>query len=168
MIAFDEQLNANPDIVPAAHRAFSTDLLARLKRVKSAGGRIVFTNGCFDILHAGHIKLLREARSRGDFLVVAVNSDESVRRLKGEGRPRNCEADRVEILEAIRYVDAVVVFDEPTPLEILLTLRPDILVKGADYGPGRIVGEEEIVSWGGSVYRVELLTGRSSTGLMAE
>lgn len=156
-------------VAPAApRREPSSALMERLKAIRREGGRVVFTNGCFDILHAGHIKLLREARSRGSFLVVAVNSDDSVRRLKGEGRPRNCEADRIEVLEAIRYVDAVVVFDEPTPLEIILVIRPDILVKGADYGPGRVVGEEEIASWGGSVHRVELLAGRSSTALMAK
>jgi D-beta-D-heptose 7-phosphate kinase/D-beta-D-heptose 1-phosphate adenosyltransferase len=136
--------------------------------VRRAGGRIVFTNGCFDILHAGHVKLLREAREQGDFLIVGVNSDESVRKLKGEGRPRNSESDRVAVLEAIRYVDAVVVFDEETPLEIIFFLRPDVLVKGADYGPGLIVGEAEILGWGGRVHRVELLPGRSTTALMAK
>jgi D-beta-D-heptose 7-phosphate kinase / D-beta-D-heptose 1-phosphate adenosyltransferase len=154
--------------VSAPRRPIPAELLNRFEAVRRAGGRIVFTNGCFDVLHAGHVKLLKEARAAGDFLLVAVNSDDSVRRLKGEGRPRNSEADRVAVLEAIRYVDAVVVFDEETPLEIILTLRPDVLVKGADYGPGRIVGEEEILRWGGTVHRIALLAGRSTTALLGK
>lgn len=127
----------------------------------------VFTNGCFDILHAGHIKLLREARSFGDRLVVGLNSDESVRRLKGPSRPMNSEDDRKTVLEAIRYVDEVIIFGEDTPLELINRVKPDVLVKGADYGAGEIVGEKEVVSRGGVVRRIELLPGRSTTALLS-
>ncbi len=131
------------------------------------GRRLVFTNGCFDILHAGHVKLLEEARSFGDALIVGLNSDASVRRLKGPGRPRNLQADRAAVLGAIRWVDEVVIFDEDTPYELIMKIRPDVLVKGGDYGPGAIVGEREVLSWGGSVHRVTLLPGRSTSALLA-
>lgn len=126
----------------------------------------VFTNGCFDIVHAGHIKLLCEARQLGDRLVVGMNSDDSVRRLKGPSRPRVSQVDRKTVLEAIRYVDEVVIFDEDTPLELIKRIRPDVLVKGADYRAAEIVGADEVRSWGGKVVRVELLEGRSTTELL--
>lgn len=129
--------------------------------------KTVFTNGCFDILHAGHIKLLREARGFGDRLIVGLNSDDSVRRLKGPTRPINCADDRKTVLEAIRYVDQVVIFEEDTPLELIRKLQPDVLVKGSDYGEGKIVGESEVLSWGGAVHRIGLLEGRSTTGMLS-
>lgn len=136
--------------------------------LRRAGRRVVFTNGCFDILHAGHVKLLEEARLLGDMLIVGLNSDASVRRLKGPGRPRNPQADRAAVLAAVRWVDEVIIFDEDTPYELILRLRPDVLVKGGDYGPGAIVGEKEVLGWGGSVHRVTLLPGRSTSALFAQ
>lgn len=137
------------------------------ERLRQEGRKLVFTNGCFDILHAGHVKLLEEAKALGDFLVVGLNSDASVRRLKGPGRPRNLQADRAAVLSAIRWVDEVIIFEEDTPLELILSIRPDILVKGGDYGPGAIVGEAEVLSWGGQVHRVTLLPGRSTSALLS-
>lgn len=137
------------------------------ERLRREGRKLVFTNGCFDILHAGHVKLLEESRALGDFLVVGLNSDASVRRLKGPGRPRNLQADRAAVLSAIRWVDEVIIFDEDTPRELIMSIRPDVLVKGGDYGPGAIVGEEEVLSWGGQVHRVTLLPGRSTSALLA-
>lgn len=125
--------------------------------------KTVFTNGCFDVIHAGHIKLLKEARAFGDRLIVGLNSDDSVRRLKGEARPINPVEDRKTVLEAIRYVDAVEVFEEDTPLELIRKLRPDVLVKGADYGAGEIVGEREVPE----VHRIELLPGRSTSEILS-
>lgn len=135
--------------------------------LRASGKKLVFTNGCFDILHAGHVMLLKKARSFGDFLLVGLNSDESVRRLKGEGRPVNGEADRAAVLEALRAVDRVAFFEEDTPLELIRAVRPDVLVKGSDYGEGMIAGEPEVLSWGGAVRRVELLPGRSTTAMLS-
>lgn len=135
--------------------------------LRAAGRKVVFTNGCFDILHAGHVKLLETSRKFGDFLVVGINSDASVRRLKGPRRPRTPEGDRAAILASIRWVDEVVVFDEDTPYNLIMRIRPDVLVKGADYGEGQIVGEPEVLDWGGSVHRVQLLPGRSTSALLA-
>lgn len=132
---------------------------------RAAGRKIVFTNGCFDLLHAGHVALLKEAAGLGDFLVVGLNADASVKRIKGPDRPYNAEEDRRAVLEAIRHVDAVVLFDEDTPLRLITEIRPDVLVKGADYGEDGIVGADEVRSWGGSVHRVALLAGRSSSAL---
>lgn len=127
-----------------------------------AGATVVFTNGCFDILHAGHVALLERARSLGGALVLGLNSDASVRRLKGPARPVNKLADRARVLCALACVDAVVPFCEDTPAETLKALRPDILVKGADYGRSEIIGRE----YAGRTVRVPLLKGRSTTGLI--
>jgi len=116
-------------------------LAARLKELRSAGRKVVFTNGCFDIIHAGHVRYLREARSLGDVLVIGLNSDASVSRLK-PGRPVNAEADRAEVLSALESVDFVTVFHEDTPYELIKTLRPDILVKGGDWEKSDIVGSD--------------------------
>jgi D-beta-D-heptose 7-phosphate kinase/D-beta-D-heptose 1-phosphate adenosyltransferase len=124
---------------------------ARLEHERSRGRRIVFTNGCFDILHAGHVQLLESARALGDLLVVAVNTDASVQRLKGEGRPLVSLADRLRVLAALDAVDLVVTFDEDTPLEILRQVRPDVLVKGGDYSIDTIVGH----GWCSAGSRVE-------------
>ena len=127
------------------------------------GLRVVFTNGVFDLLHPGHIKLLREARRHGDRLVVGINSDASVRRLKGSGRPVQALRARAEVLAALRDVDLVVAFSEDTPLALIRALRPGVLVKGADYTEDRIVGAAEVRSWGGRVVRVRLHPGRLSS-----
>jgi D-beta-D-heptose 7-phosphate kinase/D-beta-D-heptose 1-phosphate adenosyltransferase len=128
---------------------------------------VVFTNGVFDLLHAGHVALLEAARAAGDALVVGVNSDASVRRLaKGADRPLIAEAERARLLAALAAVDCVVLFDEDTPLALIERLHPDVLVKGADYAPGAIVGAKEVEGWGGRVVRVPLVEGKSTTDLV--
>ena len=128
---------------------------------------VVFTNGVFDLLHAGHVHLLEAARREGGALIVGVNSDASVRRLgKGEYRPAVAEADRARLLAALAAVDCVVVFDEDTPLELIRRLRPDVLVKGADYARDDIVGGDEVEAWGGRVVRVPVVKGKSTTDLL--
>ncbi len=127
---------------------------------------MVFTNGCFDLLHAGHVRLLEAARSQGDLLVVGLNSDASVRRLKGPTRPVLPEDERAEALRALEAVDRVVLYEQDTPLETIRALVPDLLVKGADWAPGTIVGADVVEAAGGRVVRVELLAGRSTTGLI--
>lgn len=141
-------------------------LLAQREAWRAAGRRVVFTNGCFDLLHPGHIALLESARALGDVLIVAINSDASVRALKGNGRPLVPENERAEALGALEAVDAVVVYGEPTPREIVAALRPDILVKGADWAEDAIVGREEVEAAGGRVERVALLPGWSTTSLV--
>ncbi len=131
------------------------------------GLRIVFTNGCFDLLHPGHIAYLSEAKALGDRLVIGLNDDASIHRLKGPSRPVNPLADRAAMLGALRMVDLVVPFSEDTPLELIQALRPDILVKGGDYRPETIVGAEEVRGWGGEVVVIPFLDGHSSTGLIA-
>jgi len=127
----------------------------------------VFTNGVFDLLHAGHVALLEAARAAGDALVVGVNTDASVRRLgKGADRPLVAEGDRARVLAALAAVDCVVLFDEDTPLALIERLRPDVLVKGADYAPEAIVGAAEVEGWGGRVVRVALVAGKSTTDLV--
>ena len=136
------------------------------RALREAGKRLVFTNGCFDILHAGHVRLLAAARSEGDLLLVGVNDDESVRALKGPDRPLNALPDRLEVLAALRSVDAVVPFHEETPLALIGEVIPDVLVKGADYEKSAIVGAEVVEAAGGRVVRVPLVAGRSTTGLL--
>jgi D-beta-D-heptose 7-phosphate kinase/D-beta-D-heptose 1-phosphate adenosyltransferase len=138
----------------------------RVEHERSLGRRIVFTNGCFDLLHAGHVHLLERARAKGDFLVVAVNSDASVRRLKGPERPVVGQDDRVKILAALDAVGAVVVFDDDTPLAHIEALRPDVLVKGGDYTVDTIVGAPFVLSYGGAVETVPLAPGRSTTSIL--
>jgi len=127
------------------------------------GEQVVFTNGCFDVLHAGHVSYLAKAKAMGDRLVLGLNSDDSVRRLKGPTRPINSESDRGQVLAGLESIDAIVVFDEDTPLELINSLKPSILVKGADYKVEDVVGAKEVQSWGGEVRLVEFLEGRSTT-----
>ncbi|HTI06244.1 MAG TPA: D-glycero-beta-D-manno-heptose 1-phosphate adenylyltransferase [Gemmatimonadales bacterium] len=130
--------------------------------------RVVFTNGVFDLLHPGHVTLLEAARAEGDALIVGVNSDASARRLgKGSDRPVVPEADRARVLAALAAVDCVVLFDEDTPLNLIRRLKPDVLVKGADYAPDAIVGAKEVEGWGGRVVRVPLVKDKSTTALLA-
>jgi len=151
----------------AAEKVLSRDEAARwASSARERGEKIVFTNGCFDILHVGHVKLLEEAAELGDKLIVGLNSDSSVRGLKGPGRPVLGEGERSRMLGALGVVDAVSLFDEQTPLEMLCEVRPDVLVKGADYAPDEVVGAEEVRSWGGRVELVRLLDGISTTSLI--
>ncbi len=138
----------------------------RARTLRQSGKKVVFTNGCYDILHPGHIELLSKARALGDVLVVAINSDESVSRLKGPGRPIFDEAERAELLGALEMVDFVCTFSEDTPLEAILKIRPDVLVKGADWGIDEIVGRAEVESWGGKVIALPLVDGQSTTGIV--
>ena len=140
----------------------------RLARWRSAGLRVVFTNGCFDLLHAGHLALLKQAARHGDLLVVGLNSDRSAARLKGPGRPIVPADARAAMLAALECVTAVVVFDEETPLELIREIRPQALVKGADYTLDQVVGRDQVVAWGGDVILVPLLPGHSTTALVAE
>ena len=153
----------------AQPRAAAT--LAELVRQRAGwrakGLRVVLSNGCFDILHPGHVALLEAARREGDRLVVAINSDASVARLKGEGRPLVPAAERAEALLALESVDAVVVYDEPTPIEVVRALAPDVLVKGADWAEDAIVGRAEVEEGGGRVVRVALVPNRSTSAIVA-
>lgn len=137
-------------------------LKARLTEDRRQGKKVVFTNGCFDILHAGHVSVLEFSRSKGDVLVVGLNSDESVRRLKGPSRPVNKQADRALVLAALESVSYVCIFSEDTPYNLIKAVRPDVLVKGGDYKPSEIVGRE----FAGKVVRFALLKGRSTTGII--
>ena len=140
--------------------------IARVAELKRQGKRVVFTNGCFDLLHPGHTRYLAEARKLGDLLVVAVNSDASVRALKGAGRPVQPEEERAEILAALRSVDLVTIFADPTPREVIARMLPDVLVKGADWGPTEIVGREEVEAAGGRVVSIPVIPGFSTTALV--
>jgi len=143
------------------------ELLAERAEWKAAGRAVVFTNGCFDLLHPGHVALFEAARSLGDLLVVGLNSDRSVRALKGEGRPLVSESERAETIAALEAVDCVVIYDEDTPRAVITALGPDVLVKGADWALDAIVGREEVEAGGGRVVRVELLPGRSTTSMVS-
>ncbi len=142
-------------------------LVSRVAMWRSAGDRVVFTNGCFDILHIGHITLLEEARRKGDRLIVGLNSDESVRQVKGPLRPIVGERERARILAALSAVDAVIVFNESTPLKLIEAIRPDVLVKGGDYCEEAVVGAREVRVWGGRVELIPLVEGISTTRLIA-
>lgn len=133
----------------------------------TVAGRVVFTNGVFDLLHPGHVDVLLGARRAGDALIVGVNSDESVRRLKGPERPVRNAAERCYVLAALSMVDAVVVFEEDTPFELISALRPDVLVKGGDYTESSIVGAREVRAWGGDVVVIPLTPGHSTTSTIA-
>ena len=135
-------------------------------RLRGDGRRVVFTNGVFDILHPGHLRYLQQARELGDALIIGLNSDASVRRNKGPERPINSEGDRAELLHALECVDAVVVFDEETPAEIIRAIQPDVLVKGADWGENAIVGRDTVEARGGRVVRIPIEQGWSTTSII--
>lgn len=149
---------------PHAERILTWNAAADWRR--RARGRVVFTNGVFDLLHPGHVDILSNARAQGDALIVGVNSDASVRRLKGPSRPVRNEQERAYVLAALRDVDAVVLFDEDTPLELIRRLRPDVLVKGGDYTRDTVVGADDVESWGGRVVIVPLVPGQSTTSII--
>ncbi len=142
------------------------ETIVRFGREKRNGKRVVFTNGCFDLLHPGHIRILEAARALGDVLIVGMNNDESVRTLKGPGRPVIPAEERAEILASLECVDAVLIFDEPTPQKVIAALLPDILVKGDDWPADQIVGREEVEAAGGKVVRVHVVPGYSTTDIL--
>ncbi|MFO7461668.1 MAG: D-glycero-beta-D-manno-heptose 1-phosphate adenylyltransferase [Desulfatiglandales bacterium] len=137
-----------------------------IDRLKGQGKKIVFTNGCFDILHPGHTRYLWAARQLGDYLVVAVNSDRSVREIKGEARPVMPQEDRTDVLAALGFVDGVVVFDEATPLEVIRLLMPDVLVKGGDWPEDRIIGADVVKEAGGEVRSISFVPGYSTSAIL--
>ena len=134
--------------------------------VRARGGAVVFTNGVFDLLHPGHVRYLQDARALGDVLIVAVNSDRSVRANKGPSRPINAEDERAEVLRALACVDAAFIFDEETPHAVISRVQPDVLVKGADWGEHNIVGRDIVEARGGRVVRIEISPGHSTTELI--
>ena len=142
------------------------ELMLLLAEARREGRRVVFTNGCFDILHPGHIQLLEAARDLGDLLVLGLNSDRSVRENKGANRPIVPDSERAEVAAALAAVDFVVLFDEPTPREIISSILPDVLVKGSDWGPDEIVGREEVEAAGGRVVSLPLAPGYSTSGII--
>jgi D-beta-D-heptose 7-phosphate kinase/D-beta-D-heptose 1-phosphate adenosyltransferase len=143
-----------------------TGVVRTVRKAQAAGQRVVFTNGCFDLLHRGHIRYLEQARSLGDLLVVALNSDASVRRLKGKTRPVVPEAERAEVLAALAAVDLVMIFDELDPARVIRAVRPDVLVKGGDWPVDRIVGADFVQSAGGTVRSLPYVEGMSTSALI--
>ncbi|MGI6241691.1 MAG: D-glycero-beta-D-manno-heptose 1-phosphate adenylyltransferase [Candidatus Omnitrophota bacterium] len=144
-------------------RATLPGVVAKIRRAKK---RIAFTNGTFDILHLGHVTYLQKAKATADVLIVGVNTDRSVKTYKDPARPINPQNDRLQVLAALACVDYVILFDDPTPLKLILAVRPDILVKGADWALKDIAGAKEVLSWGGKVRRIKLVAGRSSTRII--
>jgi D-beta-D-heptose 7-phosphate kinase/D-beta-D-heptose 1-phosphate adenosyltransferase len=138
----------------------------KLEGLRKKGKKIAFTNGCFDILHVGHVRYLREAKKTADVLVLALNSDSSVRSIKGEKRPLMNEKERAEILAALEFIDFVTIFPELTPLELINYLKPDILIKGGDWPEEKVVGREEIKKWGGRVAIIPEVEGKSTTNIV--
>ena len=136
------------------------------RKLQKKRKKVVFTNGTFDLLHLGHISYLQKARACGDFLWVGVNSDASVKSYKGSNRPLNPQSDRMRVLAALECVDGVVLFNSPTPIKLIEKIRPNILVKGADWPKHKIVGAQEVESWGGKVKRIRFVAGRSTTRLL--
>jgi D-beta-D-heptose 7-phosphate kinase/D-beta-D-heptose 1-phosphate adenosyltransferase len=148
-------------------KIFSLDrLVAQVGEWRRTNQRVVFTNGCFDLLHVGHVVLFEQCHKLGDKVIVAINSDSSVRKLKGNSRPIVSERDRARILAALSATDAIVIFDEPTPLALVLKIRPDVLVKGGDYSEASIVGAKEVKSFGGRVEVVATVQGFSTSGIL--
>jgi D-beta-D-heptose 7-phosphate kinase/D-beta-D-heptose 1-phosphate adenosyltransferase len=141
-------------------------LLPELQRHRATGKRIVFTNGCFDVMHLGHAKYFQFAKQQGDLLVVGVNTDQSIRKLKGEKRPVTPEADRVGLLEEMQSIDYLVRFNEDTPMRLIEAIRPDVLVKGADYRKEQVVGWELVESYGGRIALAPLIDGRSTSAVI--
>lgn len=141
-------------------------LTAELAPLRKKGKRVVFTNGCFDIIHAGHVRYLRKAKTLGDVLVVGLNSDASIRKIKGPSRPIVPARERAEVLSALEAVDYVVQFGEPTPIKLIEAIVPDVLVKGSDWAAHEIVGADVVKANGGRVARVRLVKGRSTTNII--
>jgi rfaE bifunctional protein nucleotidyltransferase chain/domain len=155
-----------PTAFPMGKIVSQDELIQVAARERSRGRRVVFTNGCFDLLHPGHVRCLAEARALGDVLIVAVNSDRSVRGNKGPERPLVAEQDRAEVLAALACVDYVTIFDEPTPRELISRVLPSVLVKGADWALEQVAGREEVEAAGGRVVSVPIASGYSTTNLV--
>jgi len=143
-----------------------SDLLQVIKGLREAEKRIVFTNGCFDILHVGHVRYLAAARSKGDALVLGLNSDASVKSIKPDNRPIISQDQRAEVLAGLACVDYITIFDEPDPLALIQTIKPDVLIKGADWEEMEIIGSEVVKSYGGDVVRIEIVPGISTTQII--
>ena len=141
-------------------------LKEKLDTLTKKGKKIAFTNGCFDILHIGHVRYLREAKKTADILVLALNSDASVRTIKGEKRPLVPEDERAEIMAALEFIDFVTIFDETTPLELINLLKPDMLIKGGDWPEDKVVGRDEIRKWGGKLTLIPEIKGKSTTNIV--
>ena len=142
------------------------DLVNRLGKVRKSGRKIVFTNGCFDIMHVGHVRYLAEARSQGDMLIVGLNSDGSMRTIKGEKRPIVHQDHRAEVLASLACVDYVVLFEEPDPLRLIQTIKPEVLVKGEDWAADAIIGADDVKSRGGKIVRISFIEETSTTGII--
>lgn len=160
-----QELNKFDNI--SAHIVSLQSLKQKIATWKLKSQKVVFTNGCFDILHKGHLKILEEAAQQGNKLIVGINTDASVKRLKGETRPINNENDRALLVAGIKFVDAVILFDQDTPYELITTLMPDVLVKGGDYTVETIVGAKEVLANGGIVHIVPTENGYSTTNIIA-
>lgn len=141
-------------------------LKEKIDALRGEGKKIAFTNGCFDILHVGHVRYLKEARKTADILILALNSDSSVRSLKGDKRPLVCEEERAEVLAGLECIDFITIFNEPTPLELICCLKPDILIKGGDWPEDKVVGRDEIKQWGGHVTLIPEVAGKSTTHIV--
>jgi len=150
-----------------AHKICDLNQLTRkVEAWKKNNQKIVFTNGCFDLLHAGHVTYLESAKKRGEKLILGLNTDRSVSALKGPSRPVVNENDRARVLAALESVDAVILFDEDTPLNLINTIKPDVIAKGSDYTADQVVGGKEVLSWGGEIALIDLVAGRSTTGIL--
>ena len=145
-----------------------TTLQSRLHHWRAVGDRVVFTNGCFDILHAGHVELLSRCRDLGEHVVLGLNSDTSVRRLKGPHRPVNDQLSRAVVLAGMSFVDAIIIFEEDTPLELITKIKPDVLVKGGDYKASEVVGADVVKQNGGEVKIIPLVEGYSTTAIISK
>ncbi len=143
-----------------------SSLVGKIKALKKKGKRIVFTNGCFDILHYGHIKYLADAKTKGDYLIVAVNTDSSVKKIKAKNRPVIGQADRLKTVAALASVDFVVLFNQDNPLKLIKAVRPDVLIKGSDWSRDKIIGADFVQSYGGKVETVNLVKGRSTSRII--
>ncbi len=141
-------------------------LTGELKKLRKKGKKVVFTNGCFDIVHAGHVRYLKKAKALGDILVVGLNSDSSVRSIKGDKRPIVPEKERAEVMGALWFVDYVVIFNDPTPLKLISAIRPDVLAKGSDWAAKDIAGGDIVKVHGGKIARITLVKGRSTTNII--
>ena len=142
------------------------DLIFTLKNLRNSGKRIVFTNGCFDILHVGHVRYLSAARAKGDILVLGLNSDASVKSIKSDNRPVVCQDQRAEVLAGLACVDYITIFDEPDPLALIHAIRPDVLAKGADWEETKIIGSDVVKSYGGEVVRIKMVPDISTSSII--